>query len=149
MVRAPACHAGGREFKSRLSRFFLVVFFCTACSPSSGEEWKLEGESISKKLVVELEQVESLQDLELRSSKIKKYFYKLTDLAVAAKQYQIRHPDAFEEESYSMHISDILKSELMRIYQIEGASEIIENLQRESLHKLDQYSKKIQNREKL
>ena len=42
LVRAPACHAGGRGFKSRHSRHFLIIILSIAARPglsfSVGEE---------------------------------------------------------------------------------------------------------------
>lgn len=145
LVRAPACHAGSWGFKSPLSRFLILVLL-VGCNPTSQVEWRFEGEAATKELVSQLEKVESLEDLQREAPKIKKSIGKIVDLAIAAKKYQISHPDMLEASFDSTHISDLLKNEISRLYQIDGATGIMEELERDSLHRLDQFSKRLQSK---
>ena len=40
-------------------------------------------------------------------------------------------------------VSDLLKSEIERIYAIENCKEFIENLERDALHRLDDYDQSL------
>lgn len=52
--------------------FFVIFCFLVSCSPSTLSEWRVEGVSVVRDLVEELEQVATLVDLEKRKSSIKK-----------------------------------------------------------------------------
>jgi hypothetical protein len=71
--------------------------------------------------------------------KLKKRYEEFTDLMIAAKEYQLNHP---EEELLELNMADsdsneILFSELKRIYAMEGGREMLERAQREALIRLD------------
>lgn len=113
------------------------MILCVACAPHSMEEYKLEGEGIAKSLLKQLEKVHSVNDLVETGPRLKKEYAKLLQLMVAAKKYQNAHPEEEVGDPIGLEVSDALKREFIRIYQLEGCSDVMEALQRESLHKLD------------
>jgi len=125
--------------------FFLILILLIGCDPGSMEEYRYEGESVSRLLCNDLVKIESTGDLKAQAPKLKKKFVQLTELMIKAKKHQLMHPEEVQIREVNMYLSDQLKMELMRLYQIEGCQMVIEDLQRESLHKLDlfaeQYSK--------
>lgn len=124
----------------------LVIFItllAAACSPSSLDDFKKEGEAVSKSLVVILQKIETREDLTNASPKLKKKFEELVDLMIAARKYQILHPEeeSFNILEYELPSNEDLITELKRIYSIEGGREIIEDTQREALLRLDAFEK--------
>jgi hypothetical protein len=113
----------------------LLAIALAACSPTSLEEYHYEGENIAKEIALELTKVHSEKDLFRLAPKLKKKFSLMVDLMVAARKCQKRS----EEDFYhgSEEASDLLKEELIRIYEIDGCQETLEEMQREALHRLD------------
>jgi hypothetical protein len=120
----------------------ILLFICIACSPSSREEYRLEGEDIGRGIVKILQRVHSAGDLKREGPRLKKEYAKLVDLMIAAKKVDGRLEDFDSESVSSNSVSEALKAEFMRVYQLEGCAELMGPLQRESLHKLDLYQKR-------
>jgi hypothetical protein len=123
-------------------KFFCALVFLTSCSPGSIREYQIEGEDVARNITKILERVNSPQDLERESLKLKKEYALLVKVIIDAKKYQNNHPEEEVRGVFSSEVSDSLKKEFMRIYQIEGCQDVMEALQRESLHKLDVYHRK-------
>lgn len=123
-------------------KFFCALVFLTSCSPGSIREYQIEGEDVAKNIIKILEKVESPQDVERDSLKLKKEYAALVKIVIDARKYQQNHPGEEVRGPISSEVSDKLKKEFIRIYQIEGCQDVMEALQRESLHKLDLYQRK-------
>lgn len=128
--------------------FLLLAPLTTACAPTSLSEYRAEGEGQIKKLLEELAQIESVSQLENKEIRLKKRFSTIADLMIAAKKFQIKHPEDIEEvTTWQVEVSEALKNELKRLYEIEGCAEKIEEIQRDSLHKLDLFERRHLKRE--
>ncbi len=124
---------------------FIFILFC-GCSPNSLEDFQQEGESIIRKLTLDLETIHTREDLNKSLPKLKKKFDCIVDLLIEAKAYKEAHPDEMSmelgEDNFYLNVD--LMNELKRIYRLEGGKEIIEKTQRESLIRLDAFEKKLQ-----
>ena len=126
-----------------MKSLFFLMLICVGCGPNTAEEYQSEGERIAKRILVQLERVESLADIKREGPKLRQEFWQLTTLMITAREHGIAHP----EESVSQgrgEISEALKQEMMRVYRLEGCQEAMEELQRESLHRLDLHHKCLQ-----
>lgn len=115
-----------------------------SCNLQSLDDFREEGHSITRSLTQELKHIRARDELIASSGRLKQLFNELTDVMIAAKEYQARHPSAeVHEFSQADHIaSDQLREELNRIYRLDGAREIIEKCQEEALMRLDAYEKR-------
>lgn len=125
-------------------KIWVWVIFLSACSPHSLEECQQDGETIGRAILKELQRVESVGDLVRVGPRLKKEYAKLVWLIIAAKKYQDILPQENFSEAIGFEVSESLKKEFIRVYQLEGCQEVMEGLQRESLHKLDLYHKRLQ-----
>lgn len=142
LVRAPACQAGSCGFKSRLSRYLFILccgLLAIGCSSHSLEDCREEGEAITRTLIYEFSQIHNREDLLKASAKIKRLFNDLVSIIVAAHAAQ--HQEVIELTPYNHLLSDQLRTEINRVYRIEGAREVVEKFQEEALHRLDAYEK--------
>jgi hypothetical protein len=73
----------------------------------------------------------------------------LVQLMVEAREYQLTLDQDAEGALSDGRASDRLRSEMQRLYEIEGGRQLIEQAQAEALHKLDGYEKKGQKKKKL
>jgi hypothetical protein len=122
---------------------FFTLFFCS-CGSRSLEDFREEGEAISTLLVKELNRVHTRDQLLQSSPKLKQLFGSLVDVIIAAHEYR-EHQDSIETlefSSQSLYVSECLRAELNRVYQVEGARSIVEKCQEHALHRLDGYKKK-------
>lgn len=113
--------------------FIVLLLLLSGCSPSSLSEWRVEGVSIVRDLVEDFEKVQSLKDLESKKYTLKKKYNKLVSIMLEAEKYEIEE-GSFQVESF---YSDALRAQYLRIYEIEGAKELLYEIQKDSLHKLD------------
>ncbi len=123
-----------------MKRLYLILpLLLTACSPSSLEDFQREGESLCSELVVDLQEIQTREDLLRALPKLKKRFNELVQIMIQARSYQELHSEEEIlqplESTYSMNL-DLIR-ELQRIYQIEGGQELVEKAEREALIRLD------------
>ncbi len=113
----------------------LVGVLLCACSPSSMEEFRFEGESIALKLTSDLQEVDTLADLEKIAPKIKKRLDKLTDLMLKLNKYQAKSHEKIQGNPPFV-IGEGLKNEMKRVYAIEGCRAYFEEISSDALQKI-------------
>ena len=118
-----------------MKKLLVATLLLISCTPSSYDGFRREGESVAYALAKDLEKIETLEDLKHKEGRIKKKLDKLTDLMVAFERFnQGRMGESLPEGN--TFISDKLKSQMGRIYAIEGGKETFENIASESLQKI-------------
>lgn len=118
-----------------MKKFLVTTLLLIACTPSSYDGFRREGEGLAYALAKDLEKIETLEDLKHVEGRIKKKLDKLTDLMIAFERFnQGRMGDNVPEGN--TFISDKLKSQMHRIYAIEGGKETFEAIAAESLQKI-------------
>lgn len=124
------------------SVFILLFALLAACSPSSREDFREEGRSISRSLIKELHAIHSQRELLNRFATLKNLFERLTEVMIAARKFQMARPDngPIFFTSEDRRISDLLRAELNRIYRQPGCRELLEKAQQQALDKLDRWS---------
>lgn len=128
---------------SILFHYFISVFIflCTGCSHTL-DDYHEEGQGVIRSLIQELQAIYTHQQLLEASAKLQNDFDRLVDIMIAARQLSLNKVDHTENETKNRYdLSDQLRIELNRIYQIEGGRQIIEKLQERALFRLDAYEK--------
>jgi hypothetical protein len=116
----------------------FALLLLAACSPNSLEEYEREGQGICRRIVRELSAVHTREDLQQHSPALKEHFNALIDLMIAAR----KHQDDTGEDLFKRVgniASESLRNELIRVDAIEGAREILESCQHDSLQRLDYF----------
>ena len=126
----------------RLIYCVFLLLFC-GCGPSSSEDFRREGEAISRLIARDLKKLKSREELVQAEPLLKKRFSDLVDLMIEARKFQQKHPEEIALEDLEHEVSDDFLVELKRIYHLEGGREIIENCQREALIRLDSFEHKL------
>jgi hypothetical protein len=125
--------------------YFFLLILLLSCQPNSLDDFQSEGASLAKSLVVDLRQIDSKEIFVETAPKVKRKIQKLTELMILAAKYQSKHlGDSGLKENSDHYYSDLLLEEFKRVYAIQGCKEIMEGLQRDSLHQLDAYLKSVQ-----
>jgi hypothetical protein len=109
----------------------LIVLLLAACSPSSQNDFRLEGESLCREMIGELQKIETHQQLVAAEPRLKEFYEKIAVLMIAAKEAETS--PVVEGETI---VSDLLQAELKRIYKIEAGRELVERCQKEALFKM-------------
>lgn len=119
-----------------MSKFFLFfLFFLIGCSPSTLDEWRMEGISTVRELVKELEAIDTFKDLVAKKKVIKRKYLRLVEIMIEADKY-IEDENTTEINTF---YSDMLRMQYIRLFQIQGCQELLYDIQKESLHKLDKF----------
>lgn len=109
------------------------LVFLSGCAPASLEDLRCQTEAEMRGLTEELRKVESKEDLYQASKKLKKYFYRIANLLVEARQFNSSEPE------YSS-AGEALFIEFARIYEMPGGKDAMESIQVESLRFLQKRS---------
>jgi hypothetical protein len=106
-----------------------------SCSSSYYEEYREEGQGTLRKLLKELRKIRNRDDLAAVTPNLEKLFLQLAQTMVVAKRFQEKNPQTpFPEFSTKDHeLSDQVRTELNRIYRLEGGREGIEKCQETAL----------------
>jgi hypothetical protein len=113
----------------------LSIVLLTGCAPANLKELRSEGEGQIKKLTADLKKIETNEDVQRASKKLKKHFNRIADLLIETRKF----PPA--GESLETAAGEALFAELARIYEIPGARGMIEAAQSEAVHRLDRSKK--------
>jgi hypothetical protein len=119
----------------------LLLIVLASCSSPTLEDYREEGESITRSLIKQFQSIYSREDLVHAEYKIKLLFNRLVNVMMDAHALR---------EKLSVHtiaplsaderlLSDKLRAELNRLYRLEGGREMIERWQEEPLYRLDAY----------
>lgn len=94
-------------------------------------------------LATEFGHIHTREELIASSIRIKKLFQQLVDTLIAAQEFRKKHLDMeFPEISPAqLDTNLLLRSQMNRIYQIEGARELVEKYQEEALNRLGAHNK--------
>lgn len=131
-----------------IKSFLLIILICliSACSSSSLEDYREEGEGITRSIIKEIQVIQSREELIAKTPRLRKLFHKLVEVIMAAQEFRDKHPgDVFTLSNEDRHLNDVLRAELIRLFSIEGARDIFEKIQQDSLYRLDAF---LQKREK-
>lgn len=111
------------------------------CSHECPDSFKEESGGTIRAFIEELSTVKTSSDLLKKQKKVRKFYEALADQAIRAKKWAEKHPGSVscDEHSLDDNLSEILQKELERIYTIEGAQEIMEEAQKESIERLDEF----------
>lgn len=117
-----------------LSVIFLL-FLLVACGGSPIERAQSKGEGVTRALLKEFQKIHCRKDILEREGRLKRLFQELvtTILEVDAVAIESQEEAQRGENRYSQALQD----ELIRLYQIDGVREIVEDCQREALYRLD------------
>ena len=129
---------------SRSSGFFLIfiAFLLASCRGPSPEYYQEKGRRITSELIREVQKIESVDDLIQKGARFKVLYEELVDLIIESRSYQRKHHVTWESEEEDSILSDELKFELMRIYKLPGAKQLMEKYQLPALIRLDAFEKK-------
>ena len=125
-----------------------VCIVLGSCSPNSFEDFQTEGEALSRKITVDLQKVQTTQQLVEVAPVLKKRFYSLVELMIQARKYQEAHPEEWTDERPATlgTFNELLIIELERVHKLERGREIIEKAQRDALHRLDAFERDLKKR---
>lgn len=115
--------------------FFSLFFLFFACSPQTYEDFQMEAERIDAKILHDLKEVHTKQDLLARTSHLKKNYKKMAKLIALFDEYLQSHEMPSQQKEPSS-TSQQLCHELLRIYEIPGAKEVLQRIQQEALYYL-------------
>ena len=131
--------------------FFLnaiLLTLCLSCTKSL-EDFKEEGEGLTRSLIQELQEIRTRKDLQLSYGRLQILFTRLSDLMITAQEFQEKHHLSSLELSKENHeLSELLRIELNRIFLLDGGKELIEKCQEPALQKLDAYLKRMQKKKR-
>ncbi len=129
-----------------LPRFFTSMIFTAlvfvSCNSKSLDDYYDEGQNQISSIISDLESIQTRQQLLDASSRLQKQYIDLVNIIISAEEYLDKHPDQKIWQHQETLLSDRLREELNRLYQIEGAREIMEKCQQEALYRLDAYEQR-------
>jgi hypothetical protein len=121
-----------KRARARFS-FLVLIVFLTSCAPANLGELRTEGEAEMKKLTAELKRLESPEDIQKASNRLKKRFNRIADLLIQTRNFPPLPGDSLE----SSRAGEELFAELARIYEIPGGRDAIEAAESEAVRHLD------------
>lgn len=123
---------------------FLLFFGAVGCTQRSLEDFEEDGNNLVSFLIRDLQAIHTREDLVSASTSIQGYFDRLASLMISVEEFVDAHPEVNKEQvpPQERELSDQLRLELNRIYEIEGGREIIEKCEQSALMRLQQRNKK-------
>lgn len=121
--------------------FFLITFSLilslTSCSLVSKEDYEAQAKAQIDRLSQEFEKIQDLQTLQLKKNILKKRFLKITNLMMDYHLFLEKQPELKTGPSDELVLSaNHFKSEFQRLFEIEGAIDLIIEIEKDSFLKL-------------
>jgi len=117
-----------------------MLSILAACTHQSLDEFREEGETVNRQLVLELQKIRGRDDLLEHQGNLQSLFNQLVDIVIRAEEFKDTHPNASMPET-STSTADQLRIELNRILNMEGGREVLEKSQEEALNRLDAFER--------
>lgn len=117
-----------------MNRIFLLCFLLFSCSYSSQEEVAVDADDHMQEIGTQLSLVKNKIELEKNIPSLSKKFHKLSELIITAD-----HLVCIGKPLNHGKGAVLLKKEMLRLYKIHGARELIEKAQLKGLKALEKY----------
>ena len=132
----------------RLWLLMGMLVLLSGCGPRSQEDYRYEGQRVSKALVRELQTVHRTEDLNPIEVRVTRLFDELVDIMIAAREYRYEHPseEPLEVDERSQTVSRQLQREIERIRSLEGGAEWLERCQEEAEFRLAAFERQLARR---
>lgn len=115
-------------------KYIIILFLASSCAISSTKDYQVQGRSAVKKLTFQLQKIQDPKSLIDSKSGLKKRYNELTKVLIKFQAFVEKHPEIEVEPSADLMLASVdLKEELLRVYQIEGAIDIIIECQKDAL----------------
>lgn len=133
--------------QSLKTHLWMVCILClaTGCGTRSLDDFREEGEGVTRSLIQELQTIHTREQLLSSSGRLQRLFDNLVNVMMAAEEYCSGHPELEKGElmPHNHELSDQLRIELNRLYRLEGGRQFIEKCEENALHRLDAFKKKL------
>jgi aspartokinase-like uncharacterized kinase len=121
-------------------RILFLLFLFSSCQPSTQMGCQQEAKKVIRRLISDLEDVQTTEDLMKLEREIKKKTETLVLLMIRLKKLESEKVEkSFEGKE---ELSERLSKEMERIYMIPGGRELVEAFQREALFRLDAFDQR-------
>lgn len=103
----------------------------------SKEDYESQAKAQLDRLTCELRSIQDLQTLQVKKKVLKKHFLAVTDLMIEYHLFLEKQPEMRKEPSDGLVLSaNNLKGEFERLFQVEGAIDLIVDIEKDSYLKL-------------
>lgn len=119
---------------------FVALCILSGCAPRSFAGFYYAGQSVSESITEELRYVTSYEDLVERQASLEKKFHMLVDLLLHAGAFCEVY--GWKENPFFGCWAIDLQREIERVAAIEGARDLLKQIQKEPLIRLSTFEKK-------
>jgi hypothetical protein len=117
----------------------FLILFLISCGPRSPEDCRGRSELLTRKLIAELEQIQTESDLQAAQPRLRPLYIRYVDLMIKAdKTLHVQELSQMEAQP----LNGPLREELIRIYGLPGGRELMERAQEPALEKWALYEEK-------
>lgn len=118
----------------------LFLLLLLGCGPRSPQDCRSRGENLMRKLIKEMEQIQTREELIAHSPRLRLLFEQVADLMLKAEKnlnsQQLGWESlGWEPSTTNQALNERLRQELIRVYEIPGGRELIEQAQEPALNK--------------
>lgn len=106
--------------------FLIILSLLTSCSSSSLQDLQKESQKTIQTLTQDLKSIHNREDLLKKRAILRKHFDHIAELMIEADRLNGEIEDEGEDDS-----CDLL-NEMVRIYKLDGAKELMENYQKDA-----------------
>jgi len=117
---------------------YFLIFLCLSCSYGCLEDVVADADNLMELIANDLSKIKNKEELNRNIPALSKRFLKLSELIILADRFQ-KIDLEFEKPGFRGKGSKLLYKEMIRLYQIHGARELIEKAQLKGLKKLEKY----------
>ena len=105
----------------------MCFFLLLGCQGPSYEDFRAKGRSKTRSLIADLKTVRTKDQLIEKKDKLGRHFKELAELARQVEGYQKKSEEKIPPlGTEDLELSDRLRTEILRIYRLEGGKEIID-----------------------
>lgn len=124
--------------------FFTALF--TSCGPVSTQDYQIQASALMDQFIKDLKKIRDPHQLQKMQGKLKKDLNELARCMIEYRLYIEKHPELRIEPNERLSFAAYnLKCELYRIYQLDGALQIIEVAQKDAYNKLGLFEHSLTN----
>lgn len=114
----------------------MLLLLLAGCRTQSPQQLSQNTAAVTERMLALLGQIETRQDCLAREEDLEKLYLAYAELIIKAEQLLERKAAEGLVFPSDDQLSESLRAELLRVYDIDGCREIVERAQEEAMHKL-------------